>query len=108
MTYYQQSQEHQSRFLSRLLISLMLISFFIITPGTGAKEEITVDSISPSQTEPALGYLPEDNALTITNNLLLDKSIGQCSHQPSWWNWLLSTSSKPANFHYIDIMELLN
>jgi len=106
MTFYQQSQEHQGRSFSRLLISLMLISFFIVTPGSGAQEATPIDNIGPSQSEPPIGYLPEDNALI--NTTLLDKPINQCSSQPSWWNWLLSTSSKPANFHYIDIMELLN
>ncbi len=106
MTFYQQSLEHQGRFFLRLLISLMLISFIIITLGTGAQEATPVDTISPSQSEPAIGYLPEDNALIYMT--VLDKSISQCSSQPSWWNWLLSTSSKPAYYHYIDFMELLN
>ncbi len=106
MTFYQQSQEHKSRSFSRLLISLMLISFFFITPGTGAQDATPVDNINPAQSEPAISYLPEDNALL--NVTLLDKPVSQCSSQPSWWNWLLSTSSKPANFHFIDFMELLN
>jgi len=108
MTFYQQSQEQQSRSLSRLLISLMLISFFILTPGSGAQEATPVDSISPSQSEPAIGHLPEDTTLAITNNTVLDKPMGQCGSQPNLWNWLLNASSKPANFHYIDIIELLN
>ncbi|MCP4411191.1 MAG: hypothetical protein GY808_01255 [Gammaproteobacteria bacterium] len=106
MTFYQQRQEHKSKSFTSLLISLMLISFFIITLGSGAQDATPVDNINPAQSEPAIRYLSEDNALI--NITLLDQPVSQCRSQPSWWNWLLSASSKPANFHYIDFLELLN
>jgi len=111
MGFYHLQRGHvlNSRSLLRLLVPLLLALLFIFTTrSAGAQDAQPVDTINPVQSEPAIGYLHEDISLDSKNNVLDEKLSNQCSSQPSWWNWLVNASSKPANFHYIDIMELLN
>lgn len=111
MAFYHLQHGHvlNSRSLLRLLVPVLLALLFILTTQSiGAQDAQPVDTINPAQSEPAIGYLPEDTSLDSKDNVQEGKSNNQCSSQPSWWNWLVSASNKPANFHYIDIMELLN
>ena len=95
--------------LSRLFLSFVLVSsFLIIAPGSFASELRPSDTIKPSHSEPVLGELPEGSSLTMEEKETQQSSIDNSKSEPSWWNWITNASRKPANFHFIDIIELLN
>ena len=95
--------------LSRLFLSFVLVSsFLIIAPASFASELRPSDTIKPSQSEPALGELPEGSNLTMEERDIQQNSNGNSKSKPSWWNWITNASRKPANYHFIDIIELLD
>jgi len=109
LNHLQRGHVLNSRSLLRLLVPLLLALLFILTTrSAGAQDAQPVDTINPAQSEPAIGYLHEDPSINTQIKVLDGKLRNQCNSQPSWWSWLISASSKPANFHYIDFMELLN
>ena len=93
----------------KLLLAFVLIcSLAIFTVHTYAGELNPSDNIKPSQNEPSLGNLPQKSTLTIDEKKIEAPIDCKSKSEPSWWNWLTNASTKPANFHYIDIIELLN
>lgn len=111
MGYYQLHLKQKIHLMpySRLYLAVLLIlSLVLFAPSSSAHEVNPSDNINPVQSEPAIGHLPEDINLNEKDiNALAEISV-QYGNHPNWWNWITSASSKPANYHYIDILELLN
>ncbi len=104
----QRMRTHHLTFVKLLMLLSLMFSILVFTNYITAHEANPVDTINPSRSEPALGSQPQDTILNDLDDHFLNKTTDQCLSQPSWWSWLLSASGKPANFHYIDIMELLD
>ncbi len=94
---------------SKLSLVLTLVCLLaIFTPSTFAGELHPTDNINPSQSEPALGNLPQQSTLSVDEKKIEEPIECKSNSEPSWWNWLTNASTKPANFHFIDIIELLS
>lgn len=94
---------------SKLLLAFALVcSLSIFVPSTFAGELHPKDNINPSQSEPALGNLPQKSTLSVDEKKIEEPIECKSNSEPSWWNWLTNASTKPANFHFIDIIELLS
>ena len=95
------------------LLVVIALSFLLITPVIDsniikATELSPSDQIKPSRSEPTMDSLPDRADLTHEESELQQDDCSVSSSKPSWWNWLISASKKPANYHFIDIIELLS
>ncbi|MCP3673327.1 MAG: hypothetical protein GY829_02485 [Gammaproteobacteria bacterium] len=90
------------------LIFFFVCSLAILVPSTFAGELHPTDNINPSQSEPALGNVPQKSTFSVDEKKIEDPIERKSNSEPSWWNWLTNASNKPANFHFIDIIELLS
>ena len=84
----------------------MSLALLFAVPTSFAAEFSTTNNSNPSQSESLPGHLSEDS--TINAEKLKAQSTNFKKAKPGFWQWLTSSSNKPANFHYIDIIELLN
>ena len=89
-------------------VCLFVCSLAILVPSAYAGELHPTDNINPSQSEPALGNLPQKSTLSVDEKKIEEPIECKSNSEPSWWNWLTNASNKPANFHFIDIIELLS
>jgi len=90
------------------LVFVLICSLAIASSITIAGELRPTDNINPSQSEPALGNVPQKSTLTVDEKKIQEPIECKSKSEPSWWNWLTNASTKPANFHFIDIIELLS
>ena len=89
-------------------VKLLAVSVVIIfTFSLSATELTPADNINPSKSEPALNNHPQEATLQLDDKMTQTAKDINAKSKPSWWNWLTNTSKKPAYFHYIDIIELL-
>ncbi|MFT5452741.1 MAG: hypothetical protein ACI9N9_002236 [Enterobacterales bacterium] len=92
-----------------LTLKLLAIPVLIVlTLSLSAAELSPADKINPSKTVPTLNNQPQEAALKLDDNMTQTAKDINTKSKPRWWNWLTSTSKKPAYFHYIDIIELLD
>jgi len=109
LTRFKFRQEHNESIYFRFLLPVIFIaSMFILTPITHANELTPKDNIRPSQIEPSLGNAPEKELIRKEEANIPTVDSSKKQYKPSWWKWLTSSSKKPANFHYIDIIELIS
>ena len=105
MRFYYNNKDLNKDFKLNLNIALMLLSLLLIIPTTSAADPS--GSISPNQTEQALN----DGSRYADSHVIerISQQDLNCASKskPSLWNWLTKASHKPAYFHYIDIIELL-
>ena len=94
--------------VSFTILLLLATALQITSHANPMVTEVTpAENINPSSSDPILNNLAQPAA--IAN----DKKSGQTSNnikaksEPSWWSWLTSSSSKPAYFHYVDFIELI-
>lgn len=78
----------------------------VLSLSLSAAELNPADKMNPSKADPTLSN-HQEAALKLHDNITQTNKDINAKSQPSWWNWLTSTSKKPAYFHYIDIIELL-
>ena len=90
--------------IHKTLLSLIVLSCVVFTLNLGAVEIKPTDSGNPVELTPDFDGLGSGNQLMQDKNTNLQGK----KKQRSWWSWLTSTSRKPANFHYIDFMELFH
>ena len=87
---------------------LVLVTLLVAMPFSNAAQLNPTKDINPTQSEQSMGTL-QDNAVLSVGESDLDNSLKVIDKsKPSLWNWLTSASSKPAYFHYIDILELIS
>ena len=92
---------------TKLLLAVILIfSMQFYAPVSFAVELNPSDHMKPSQSQPSLGNLPEESSLIIDESNVQNSNDNK--NKQTWWGWLTCTSKKPANFHYIDIIELFS
>jgi len=88
------------------LLGLGLVFWFIIAFSVQAAEINPADHIKPDELQPKFESMRDNSQL---NQAISDSTTHQIKKsEPSWWGWLTNSSRKPANFHYIDIIELLD
>lgn len=83
----------------------MVIAVLAFSSVTNAVEISPADQVKPTEMTPDFDGLGEGNQLLqeqANKNPLADNC------QQSWIGWLTGVSRKPANFHFIDFLELLN
>jgi hypothetical protein len=90
--------------MHKLLVTLTVLACLVFTLTINAVEITPADSPNPVE------LTPDFEGLGSANQLIQDKANDPQAKKKkhSWWSWLTSTSRKPANFHYIDFMELLH
>lgn len=106
-------QQMNNRLQKTTLIKLFcLVAFVYILTLSGtsfhANELSPVDNIKPTNSAPSIGSLPKSSSLSMKEKQAINKKQETCVSGTSWWAWLTNSSKKPANFHYIDIIELLS
>lgn len=87
--------------------SFILTLFLMLQPVAHATELSPADNIKPPKSEPSMNNLPKRTTLTMEAKELQQGAVQINKSKPSWWKWLTNTSNKPASYHYIDIIELL-
>ena len=90
--------------LRQAVTTMTLVVSLFFTANLSAVE------INPSDTVDPVEHAPAFEAIGATNQLVQDKANNNLSgnlKKQTWWGWLTNTSRKPANFHYIDFIELL-
>jgi len=92
----------------RLLTPLFVLFFILLSPAATATELDPAKNIKPAQSQPVLENLPERTELAVEEKDIQKANQQNAKSKPSWWKWLTNASKKPASFHYIDIIELLN
>lgn len=101
-------QEPQKAVFFSLFGSLFIVfAILMVAPTNNAAELNPVENLNPPQSEPSMAHLPE-RATLIMDEKQDQLNTGNSKSKPSWWNWLTNASNKPANFHFIDILELLD
>ena len=90
----------------KLMPIALALSLLVVMPCSLAAELSPSNNIKPSQSESIPGQLPEDS--TINAEKMKAQKTNFKKARPGFWQWLTCSSNKPANFHYIDIIELLN
>ena len=89
--------------LQKMIFSALVLACLVFTLNVAAVEIKPTDSGNPVE------LTPDFDGLGSANQLLQDKANGaKLKKKHSWWTWLTGTSRKPANFHYIDFMELFH
>lgn len=102
------NQKPQQAIFYSLFGSLVLVfALLMVAPTNNAAELNPVENLNPPQSEPSMAHLPERATLIMGDKKDL-LNAGNSKNKPSWWNWLTNASNKPANFHFIDILELLD
>jgi hypothetical protein len=87
---------------------LAIPTVIVLTLSLSAAELNPADNVNPSKSDPALNNHTREAVIILDDNMTQSAKDINAKSKPSWWNWLTSTSKKPAYFHYIDIIELLN
>lgn len=73
-----------------------------------ANELNPTDQIKPTHSKPSLNTLPDRADLNPEGKNPQQIADHHTQTKPSWWNWLTNASKKPASYHFIDMLELLN
>lgn len=93
----------------KLCVSVLLVfSMLIVIPVTQANGLASANNMSLSQSEQSLDNLTGSAPSIIEEEKNQQNTNSNPKSKPSWWNWLTNASKKPANFHYIDFIELLS
>ena len=88
--------------LAALLITFSPVSERQIT----AVEIAPIEKLDPEDLQNDLDNLGSSNELNRNTKSLQTNKAKKA--KPSIWCWLTNQSRKPANFHYIDIIEILD
>jgi len=92
-----------------LLISLAVLVMFaspLFMDTVKAVEIAPIEKIDPERLQNDLDNLGARNELSQKTNTVLGKATKKT--KPSIWAWLTNQSRKPANFHFIDMIEILD
>jgi hypothetical protein len=89
-------------------VKLLVVSVIIVLSVSLSSTELTpAENINPSKAEPTLNNHPQEATLKLDDSMTQTTKDINVKSKPSWWKWLANSSKKPAYFHYIDIIELL-
>ena len=95
----------QNRHVSMLLLLTVAALFWFSTTVNGAE-------VAPTQPNepPPIGqnFDPMDPNNQLVQDSQNNKQIGKGQQKKGWFSWLTDISRKPANFHYIDFIELFH
>ena len=89
-----------------LMAAVLIFSLQLYNPTSFAAELNPADNIKPSQSQPSLNNLREESTLIMDEKNIQKSTIKK--NKTTLWSWLTKASKKPANFHYIDIIELFS
>ena len=96
-------QQSNRRNASFLVIALALFWF---ASTAFAAEVAPTQPGEPSPISQPFDPLDPNNQLVQNNHN--DKQLNKAQHRKGWFSWLTDFSRKPANFHYIDFIELFH
>lgn len=95
----------QNRPLSMFLLLGVVAILWFSTTVHGAE----VAPTQPTETPPiGQNFDPLDPNNQLVQDNLNNKQIGKGQQKKGWLSWLTDFSRKPANFHYIDFIELFH
>ncbi|PCJ45131.1 MAG: hypothetical protein COA74_16235 [Gammaproteobacteria bacterium] len=86
----------------------LVISSGLLQTTSYAAELNPSDTINPTKSEPSLKNHPEASVIKRDDKRVQSTKVISDKVGSSWWNWLTNSSSKPAYFHYVDMLELLD
>ncbi|NNJ72248.1 MAG: hypothetical protein HKP09_03595 [Enterobacterales bacterium] len=89
-----------------LLTALVMFASPLFMDAVKAVEIAPIEQIDPERLQDDLDNLGARNELTQQSKTVLSTSTKKS--KPSVWAWLTNQSRKPANFHFIDIIEILD
>ncbi|MBT8449944.1 MAG: hypothetical protein KJO69_09650 [Gammaproteobacteria bacterium] len=89
-----------------LLTALVMFASPLFMDAVKAVEITPIEQVDPERLQDELDNLGARNELAQQSNTVLSKSTKKS--KPSVWAWLTNQSRKPANFHFIDIIEILD
>ncbi|RLA04925.1 MAG: hypothetical protein DRQ47_02440 [Gammaproteobacteria bacterium] len=92
---------------SKLLTFCVLFSL-LSSPLIYSSELKPTENMNPTQSKPSLKNIPKPAKLKMEEKNTVQNNNKSQKNKPSWWSWLINNTNKPANFHYIDIIELLS
>lgn len=88
------------------LSAMLLIASPLFMSTVTAVEIAPIEQINPEKLQDELEGLEAGNELSQTQTSLQAASPNKS--KPSIWSWLTNQSRKPAVYHFIDIIEILD
>lgn len=95
----------QQNNLNRLVLMAMVSIALVFSSVTYAVEISPADQVNPTEITPDFDGLGDSNQL-LQEQAAKNPLADNC--RQTWLGWLTGVSRKPANFHFIDFLELLN
>ncbi len=87
----------------RLLV--VVLALFCATINLNAAEVTPAQPVDPAPIGQKFDPMDPNNQLVQKS---LNKRPGKANQKKGWFDWLTNISRKPANFHYIDFIELFH
>lgn len=89
-----------------LVVALSIAFSPVLISSVAAVEIAPIDRLDPDDLQNDLKDLGTGNELAQTGNKAQNDTCSKS--KPSVWSWLTNQSRKPASYHFIDIIEILD